>query len=181
VVRFKCYAGCEPRDVLDVLRRRGLLDGHGGGSVRGENISGKHQSGKCEDEDIARKHTRLAREIWNAARDPRGTPVEEYLCSRGLGLDDDLAGHVLRFHPRCPWQDGFLPALIVVFRSIDDNAGTAIHRIRLDQPERWPKAERKMLGPVGRAAVKLDRDVGDALAICDGLETCMALPLNSLP
>jgi len=65
-------------------------------------------------------------------------------------------------------------ALIAVFRSLDDNTITAIHRIRLDQPERWPKAERRMLGPVGRAAVKLDCDVGDALVIGEGVETCMA-------
>jgi hypothetical protein len=67
-----------------------------------------------------------------------------------------------------------LPALIAVFRSLDDNIVTAVHRIRLDQPERWPTAKRMMLGPVGRAAVKLDRDVGDALVIGEGVETCMA-------
>src|SRR5262249_44888417 len=48
------------------------------------------------------------------------------------------------------------------------------HRIRLDQPERWPTAERRMLGVVHRAAVKLDGDVGDELAIGEGVETCMA-------
>src|SRR5262249_22381326 len=56
----------------------------------------------------------------------------------------------------------------------DSNEITAIHRIRLDRPEHWPKAERMMLGPVGRAAVKLDGDVGDELAIGEGVETCMA-------
>jgi hypothetical protein len=89
-------------------------------------------------------------------------------------LADELVGRVLRFHPRCPWRDGYLPALIAVFRSLDDNIVTAVHRIRLDQPERWPTAERMMLGPVGRAAVKLDRDVGAALVIGEGVETCMA-------
>src|SRR5262249_31098207 len=94
--------------------------------------------------------------------------------------DDDLAGRVLRFHPRCPWKDKstdkteFLPALIAAFRSFDNDEITGIHRIRLDQPERWPKAERRMLGVVYRAAVKLDTDVGDALAIGEGVETCMA-------
>jgi len=174
-IRFKCCSGCEPLDIIAALRRRGLLDGHGG-NVRGQNISDQNgERRKREDEDLARKHTELARGIWNAARDPRGTPVEDYLCTRnGLVLDDAIAGHVLRFHHRCPWRDGFLPALIAVFRSLDDNAITAIHRIRLDQPERWPKAERMMFGHVGRAAIKFDSEVGDALAIGEGIETCMA-------
>jgi hypothetical protein len=178
----RCYSGCDPRDVLDVLRRRGLLDGHGG-NVRGQNISGGHQNGerrKREDDEAARKRTRQAHGIWNVARDPRGTPVEDYLRARRLVLDDALAVRVLRFHPRCSWGNKntgtteFLPALIVPFRSFDNDEITGIHRIRLDQPKRWPKAERWMLGVVHRAAVKLDTDVGDALVIGEGIETCMA-------
>ena len=177
-----CYAGCAATDILDVLRRRGLLDGHVGGSVGDQNISGQHQNGdgrKREDDD--RERIRRAREIWTAACDPRGTLAEDYLRSRnGLLLDDALAGRVLRFHPRCPWKDKstdktvFLPALIAAFRSFDNNAIKAIHRFRLDQPQRWPKAERMMLGPVGGAAVKLHADIANALVIGEGVETCMA-------
>jgi hypothetical protein len=167
-----CFGGCDPHDVLDALRRRGLLNGQYESNRRPVAAQNGDQR-KREEEERAQRIKR-ARKIWHAARDPRGTLVEDYLRSRRLILDDDLAGHVLRFHPRCPWRDGFLPALIAVFRSLDDNAITAIHRIRLDQPERWPKAERLMLGPVGGAAVKLDSDGGDALVIGEGVETCMA-------
>src|SRR5262249_20410732 len=120
-----------------------------------------------------------AQAIWNEAQHPGGTVAEQYLPSRALELPDDLAGTVLRFHPRCPWRNedtgrmDHIPALIAAFRSIDDDTITAIHRIRLDQPERWPKADRKMLGPVLRAAVKLDA-AGSTLAIGEGIETCMA-------
>jgi len=164
-----CFSGCDARDVLDVLRRRGLLNG---APTRSPSSPPRSSPAAREDDNLAR--IKRAREIWHAARDPGGTRVEDYLCSRGLKLDDVVAGHVLRFHPRCPWRGEFLSALIAVFRSLDDNAITAIHRIRLDQPERWPKAERRMLGVVHRAAVKLDGDVGDALAIGEGVETCMA-------
>jgi hypothetical protein len=161
--------------VLDELRRRGLLNG---APARSSPPSPAQSSPPSRDEAA---RVRRARELWHAARDPCGTPVEAYLHSRnGLVLDDVLAGRVLRFHPRCPWKDKstrkteFLPALIAVFRSLDDNIITAMHRIRLDQPECWPKAERMMFGPVGRAAVKLDSEVGDTLAIGEGIETCMA-------
>jgi putative DNA primase/helicase len=67
-----------------------------------------------------------------------------------------------------------LPCLIAAFSSIDDDIITAIHRIRLDQPERWPKTDRRMLGIVHRAAIKIDTLDGDTLAIGEGVETCMA-------
>jgi hypothetical protein len=168
-----CYGGCDHRVVLDELRRRGLLDGDGGAqSSRAMLPSSSKQEG-----DDAR--IRRAREIWSAARDPRCTLAEVYLRSRHLALAGDLAGHVLRFHARCPWLNEsnervFVPALVAAFRSIDSHEITAVHRIRLDQPERWPKAERRMFGAVRRSAVKLDGDVGDELAIGEGVETCIA-------
>jgi putative DNA primase/helicase len=60
------------------------------------------------------------------------------------------------------------------FRFDRRNSITAVHRIRVDQPERWPKTERRMLGIVHRAAVKLDALGGDTLAISEGIETGMA-------
>jgi hypothetical protein len=171
-----CYGGCDRLAVLDELRRRGLLNG---ALTRGPSPPPRSSPVAAREADKARARIKWAREIWYAARDPRGTLAEDYLRFRWLALHDALVGRVLRFHPRCPWLNEnaeriFVPALIAVFRSLDDNAITAIHRIRLDQPERWPKAERRMLGLVGRSAVKLDADVGDELAIGEGVETCMA-------
>ena len=119
-----------------------------------------------------------AQAIWHTATDPRGTLAEEYLASRALS-SRRLAGTVLRFHPRTPWRDEntgatiFLPALIAAFRSIDDDAITAIHRIRLDQPERWPKTDRLMLGIVRRSCREA-RPATEVLHIGEGIETCMA-------
>jgi hypothetical protein len=124
-----------------------------------------------------------AQKLWADADDPPGTLAEEYLKSRSLVLTDDVAGRVLRFHRGCPWRDEntgallFVPALVAAFRSIDDDTVTAIHRIRVDQPERWPKASRKMIGIVHRAAVKLDLVAETTLAIGEGVETCLAAGL----
>jgi putative DNA primase/helicase len=118
--------------------------------------------------------------IWNESKDPRGTLAEKYLReTRKLDLPDDLAGDVLRFHPRCPWrnentgQTDRAPALIAAFRSVDDDSINAIHRIALN-PD-GTKRGRMMLGPVRRAAVKLDQIVRDELVIAEGIETAMAL------
>jgi putative DNA primase/helicase len=117
--------------------------------------------------------------LWSEATDPRGTAAEQYLRSRALTLADGVAGNVLRYHPRCPWRNedtgdtDSIPALLAAFTSIDDNTVTAVHRIRLDHPERWPKAERRMLGVLHRSAVQLD-PAGEVLAIGEGIETALA-------
>jgi putative DNA primase/helicase len=120
-----------------------------------------------------------AQALWNEAADPRGTMAVQYLMARALDLPNDLAGAVLRFHPRCPWRNEDagkterIPALLAAFRLIESDDITAVHRIRLDQPQRWPKADRRMLGLVHRAAAKLDL-VATTLIIGEGVETCMA-------
>ena len=120
-----------------------------------------------------------AQGVWNESGEPRRTVTESYLQSRALDLPGHLAGEVLRFHPRCPWRNentgrtDFIPCMIAAFRSIDDGIVTAVHRIRLDQPERWPKTDRRMLGIVQRAAVQLGAPTSK-LAIGEGVETCMA-------
>jgi putative DNA primase/helicase len=120
-----------------------------------------------------------ARRIWGEARDPRGTLAELYLREmRKLNLPDELAGAVLRFHPRCPWRNentgktDRVSALVALFRSTDDNAITAIHRIALKDD--GTKLGRRMLGIVLRAAIKLDPLGGDTLTIGEGVETGMA-------
>jgi hypothetical protein len=120
-----------------------------------------------------------AQALWNEATDPRGTEAEAYLAARALTLFDDLCGGVLRFHPACPWRNedtgniDKVPCLLAAFTSIDDNIITAVHRIRVDTPERWPKTQRKMLGLVHRAAIML-APAGDELTVAEGLETAMS-------
>jgi hypothetical protein len=132
-----------------------------------------------DDTDMAR-HQACARRIWREAIDPRGTPAERYLKSRGLALPDTVAGRVLRFHPDCPFGKGQprRPCLVAAFRPIrgdldPDAEPVAIHRIAL-----VPSTQRKMmLGPVTDAAIKLssDQDVGEGLGICEGIETGLAI------
>src|SRR5262249_22169875 len=119
-----------------------------------------------------------ARNIWGDGSTPRGTLAEKYLgVERKRKLPGELPGTVLRFHPHCPWRNentgrtDRVPALIAAFRSIDDNAITAVHRIALDGD--GTKIDRRMLGVVHRAAVKLD-PLANELVIGEGVETCMA-------
>jgi putative DNA primase/helicase len=137
---------------------------------------------ECEDrrrtEDDLIRIERAAK-LWAEGQSPVKTPAEDYLRSRALSVTNELADDVLRYHPRCPWRNEntgrteFIPCLLAAFRSIDDDTITAVHRMRLDRPEQWPKTERRMLGVVHRAAVKLGPS-GTKLTIGEGVETCMA-------
>ena len=62
-------------------------------------------------------------------------------------LGDDLAGDVMRWHPR-------IGAMLALFRNIVTGEPQAISRTFLDREGR--KIERKFLGPVGGAAIMLD-------------------------
>jgi hypothetical protein len=189
---FVCYshAGDDPLACKDFVRERGGLPAWQPGDGRDRRVDPSRvkafdraaigaESERRERNGDDWERIKRAKAIWDSATDPRGTVVEKYLAARALVLDDAVANKVLRYHAHCPWRNEdrgqtiYIPALVVAFTSIDDNIVTAVHRIRLDQPEGWPKAERKMLGPVARAAVKLD-PAGDTLHIGEGVETCMA-------
>jgi putative DNA primase/helicase len=125
------------------------------------------------------RRTERVKTLWAEAKDPRGTLAENYLHCRKLHLPAELCGSILRYHAACPWRDHgngqvvFIPCLLVLFTSIANGEITAIHRIRVDRSDLWPRTERKMLGAVAGAAVKLDPP-GQRLAIAEGVETALA-------
>jgi putative DNA primase/helicase len=117
--------------------------------------------------------------LLKAGRDPRKTLVERYLETRDLELPDDIAMRVVRFHPDCPWRDndGAIvrrPAMLTAFRSIATDDVVAVQRTLLSPDAR--KIDRRMLGPVAGAAIKIDPDenVESGLTICEGFETGLA-------
>jgi putative DNA primase/helicase len=176
---IKCFAGCDARDVLAEFRRRGWLDDRQRGHrpAKAARAIPNPDPGKIG-------HPDFAAAIWRESVDPRGTLAERYLNGRGIEIDDDLAGRVLRFHAHCPFGRNdtgrtiHVPALVVAFRPFrDDDESTplaAIHRIGLTAT--GEKIAKKMLGAVARCAVKLDADmVEEGLGICEGVETALAI------
>ena len=127
----------------------------------------------------ARKQAHV-QELWDKARDPRGTIVETYLASRGLTLTDEVAGDVLRFDPAHPWREKAgeeaisVPAMIAAMRCIHTDRLKAIHRTRLT-PDGC-KVGRLTYGEAKGAAIKLDADdmVTMGLIIGEGIETVLS-------
>jgi hypothetical protein len=132
-----------------------------------------------EPDDDERARQRRALEIWEAARDIGGTLAAKYLTGRKLALPEGVSGQVMRFHPRCPWRNDtdelvYVPALIGLFRAIDDDKPCGIHRTALTDDGR--KLGRRALGRKAGAAIKLtaDEDVEQGLHIGEGVETMLA-------
>jgi putative DNA primase/helicase len=118
---------------------------------------------------------RWAMRIWDEAAPIAGTVAERYLIeTRRLVLPAGVSPRVLRFHPRCRFGREHLPCLLALYHDIRTDAPRAIMRTALTPDAR--KIDRKALGPVGGAAVKLsdDADVSLALAVGEGLETTLA-------
>jgi hypothetical protein len=136
-----------------------------------------------QDDEATRK---AALAIWQQARDPRNTIVQQYLRSRGLELPDDAA-EVIRFHPHCTFGGGEprRPCMIALVRNIETNAAQGIHRTALNedgtcQRDADGNTARLSLGSIHGGAIKLtaDENVTLCLGVGEGLETALSMRLR---
>jgi hypothetical protein len=179
-IRFKCYSGCEPVEIVDALRRRGLLDGHGVRDAENNIRKSAAQNGgarKCEgaEAEAARK-LQQAERIWNAAVCIEGTPGALFLSERGIDitLAPDFGG--LRWHPKCPWgKIDTAPCIIARFTDAITGEPRGIWRRSLKKDE-TPKA----LGAVAGCVIRLwpDDAITDGLVLGEGVETTLAAALH---
>lgn len=129
-------------------------------------------------ENAAIANSVFARRIWESARDPVESPVEQYLALRGLTLPPEP---VLRWSPTCPDGRTLVPAMIARVDHVD-RGFVAVSRTFL-VPDRkkgeWHKRsqhDRAFLGPVGGGAVQLARPApGAPLVISEGIETALSV------
>ena len=130
----------------------------------------QRQAEEAERAEILKRQQRAV-EIWNAARDPRGTPVESYLRSRGLDLTDDVAGSALRYHPRGPWGLDRSPMMVAAMSDVVTGEVRAVHRTALTSDGQ--KIDRKMLGPAAGTAIMLTPAAG-TVAVGEGIESALS-------
>jgi putative DNA primase/helicase len=169
-VQVRCMAGCEPRDIIDVLRSRGLWDDVG---ITGTSWDRKSVSRETLSEQNEQRMRVLARCIFDDAVPILGTPAQRYFDSRDLWsvameIDD------IRFHPRCPRDKTEQGAVVIAMRSIHSHAITAIQRIFLDHQAR-KDGKGMMLGTASGAAMQLQPKIGKTLNIAEGLETALGV------
>lgn len=164
---LKCFAGCERSAILDHLEGRVV-------NRRTDPTSGTVSKSEAE-------RTRLALRIWSECIPGGGTPVENYLRSRGITLPVPAD---LRFTPLLRHSSGvMLPAMVALVRDAN-GAPVALHRTFLTH-DGTNKANvmpsKMMLGPCGRATVRLG-DVGVSLLVGEGVETSLsAMTATGIP
>src|SRR5262249_44847838 len=109
------------RDILDVLRHRGLLDDHG--RNRPDKVSpiaraAQDGNGRKREDDERERARNLARaeRAWNEAVSIEGTPGAPFFSKRGIDITlvPDLGG--LRWHSKCPWgSNDTAPCIVARF------------------------------------------------------------------
>jgi hypothetical protein len=168
-VLVHCHAGCDQRDVLDVLRRRGLWE-----QVEPSSALRCRRSPlrPVPDPDAAGR-TEAALRIWDASHTPRGTVVATYLATRGLDLPpcDRLRFHTGLRHPAGTW-----PGIVALVTDVADTP-VGIHRTFLarDGSGKAPVSPARMsLGPIRAGAVRLV-PVAKKILVGEGIETVLSV------
>jgi putative DNA primase/helicase len=159
-----CHAGCSATDILSELRRSGLLHGRfDRPDVAPPAIHHRDRARRIE----------IARRIWAAGSEARGTPVVQYLASRCIDIDPPPA---LRWAPRC-WHHEARAELPAMLARVDgrDGALVGVHRtyLRRDEHGQWRRRDRATLGPIAGGAVRL-APAAETLIIAEGIESTIA-------
>jgi hypothetical protein len=161
----RCWAGCQTREVFAELRRRGLIAGRFGDARAAP-------AAPSNDGANAARRTALARRIWNAAKDARGSPVVSYFAARGITIPLPPS---LRWAPTLRRPDGSHgPAMVARVDGLDGGL-IGVHRTYFDRNADgvWRRRDRASLGPVGGGAVRL-APAAKELLTGEGVETTLA-------
>jgi hypothetical protein len=180
----KCWAGCNPLDVLAELRRRELLDD------RNPDQTAVSPERRENDTERDTKRTAWALDgIWREARWISSTPVEPYLKSRSIDLHalPAEAQISLRFHSRCPrprdehgYRQTPLPAMVCLVQHVKRGpVAVSCTYLRPDGSAKAdiPKNDQKaFFGPVGGGAVHFGEPRKDQwLVLGEGIESTLSV------
>lgn len=160
---FKCFAGCDTRDVLRAIRMLGL----------------GQANWRQKPATPLRKHVfdgrQAALKLWREAKPIAGGTPMRYLEARAL----EGPWPALRYHPAVPLGSGHAmvrrPALLSAI--VEDSGFCAVQRSFLDTARPVLASEldppRRMLGAPGRGAVRLAWP-GNCLGLAEGHETAIS-------
>ena len=172
-----CHAGCSPDAVWGALIDRGLVE-----QADNRRPQRRRQPQRSDKPPATVPNQDHALEIWRAARPAPDTPVEDYLCHRGITIP---VPPTLRYYPAVRYERSglCLPCMIAAVQAPDRKV-TAIHRtwIRDDGKGKAGVSTPKMsLGSIGAGAVRLG-PAGSVLGLAEGIESALsAAQLFGLP
>jgi Toprim domain-containing protein len=162
-----CHAGCDARDILDAIHKKG------GYIDRAAPRQGSTIVEPWTPVDTQERQRRIAQadRIWRESYNISGTAGAAYLARRHIPLEDVPNFGGLRWHPRCPWESGgTAPCVLARFTDAITGEPHGIWR----RPINGGKP--KTLGPMGGCVIRLwpDEDVSCGLVLGEGVETTLA-------
>lgn len=170
-----CFAGCHPRDVLQELSFRGLLDPTPANASTTMEAAKVAKIAKPPAAYMNRTAISEAKRLWQTCSPAADSLVETYLASRSIILPSPAS---LRFHPRL-WHSKaktFFPAMVASVYG-PDGCLNGVHRTYLcsDGSAKAPiKPAKMMLGKCSGGAVRLI-EAGKTLQVAEGIETALAV------
>jgi putative DNA primase/helicase len=181
---LQCFAGCDPRDVLAVLRRRGLVDGRERSEV----------PVKARKPPALRELQPTELDTWRAKYIAQtvsemvpilGTPGETYLrdvrrIDTGAIMDVLERIDAIGWHPAClfreedhPLNGKRLGCIVAIMTDAATGKPTGgISRTYIHEGLKVTKA--KGFGPAGLVRLTPDEDVLSGLFLTEGLESALA-------
>ena len=174
----KCWVGCDPRDILAELRRRGLIDGDAGAVEFRPDPAETERRRKAGALDRARRIA-LAHDMIAELLPAGGTVVERYLQGRIPGITE--VPRAIRYLPMSnpyAWHarsGGRRPVMVVAVEHAQHGlVGTHRTWLAIDGSTKATLDPVRMCtGPVGGGAVRL-APAADTLMVGEGIETCLA-------
>ncbi len=178
---FNCFAGCDWRDIKDMLRARGLLPERG-------DLGDHHARRRVLAAGLPRpvgidtdqqQRIEFARQRWGAAAPLADTPADVYLRERGLKPGPDGWPPSMRYHPALKHGPTrlLLPAMLGAVAIWPGDEVVGIHRtfLRADGRAKAPVSGNKMmLGKCAGGAVRL-APAGPELVLSEGIETGLSV------
>ncbi len=172
-----CFAGCDWRDIKDVLRARGLLP------ERGERPAWQPRRSRAPkpqpDDTDQQQRIEFVRRKWHESAPLADTPAEVYLGERGLKPGPDGWPPSLRYHLALKHGPTglHLPTMLGAVAIWPGHEIVGLHRtfLRADGRGKAPVSGNKMmLGKCAGGAVRL-APAGPKLMIAEGIETSLSV------
>ena len=187
---LKCYANCNPKDILETIKTRGLLPSHQPGyhtyksPVRrlGDVMPSIVQTFIPEQSQTTEQVDKkgIAKNMWHEAINPIGTAVETYLRSRGICGEIPSTIRYLPHALHTPTKVYYPCMLSAITRWPHDDV-IAVHRTYLSydgQGKAPVEPTKMMLGAVSGGAVRFDKP-GQTLILSEGIETGLSVFLST--
>jgi putative DNA primase/helicase len=172
---IKCFGGCSSREVYAQLRRLGLLTRVDIDEFNPPPDAASPRRVGAEAADRVRRIANALDLFCNDSRSAKGSLVERYLRSRGLGLELPATIRASLSWLRHSESGEMRPAMVALIEHVlHGRIGVHLTYLAADGSRKATlEPDRRFLGPVGGGAVRL-APATETLMVGEGIETCLA-------